>query len=178
MEQNIQTEISLHANKNSDEYLETLYARLNTFEYKLDEFLKRPNADITEITEITGYITSLKREIAQIEFERRKYHNHNKPSKILFDNQSILSTSSVRRKSPDDLRTNEPRSSERLPQSEENLAKEIATKLRQDLNYDLSKIITSIVQDSISKSAVNNENKDQDQPTSDHDVRQSEGLRK
>jgi len=78
--------------------------RLNSFEEKLDNFLSDPESSLEEISNVTGYIITLKKEIEQLEAEQRKLGCFQvEPLTISFDNQTIISTSSVRRKTNADL---------------------------------------------------------------------------
>lgn len=104
MEQYIeQTESSVFTRRRSDDYLEDLYDRLEKFEDKLDEFLSRSDTDLREIGAVTGYINNLRNEISQIEAERRQREGRKPDQQIYYDNQTVISTSSVRRKTSIDL---------------------------------------------------------------------------
>jgi hypothetical protein len=79
-------------------------SRLYKFEEKLDDFLSNSESSLEEISNVTGYITILKKEIEQIEANQKKLgcFEEEKPT-IAFDDETILSTSSVRRKTRADL---------------------------------------------------------------------------
>jgi chromosome segregation ATPase len=108
MEKRTPTRASKSSTQTKCEELETelfkQYTRLNNFEEKLDDFLSEPGSSLEEISNVTGYIVALKKEINQLEAEQRRLGCLQvEPPTISFDNQTIISTSSVRRKTNADL---------------------------------------------------------------------------
>jgi|GEM_PF-4129308 len=65
----------------------------------LDMYLNTPDRYLSEIAAVSASINDLKKEIAYMEAEeKREKPPEQKPARVLYDTQSILSTSVVRRK--------------------------------------------------------------------------------
>lgn len=107
MKQRNQHHHSRHTNTRCEELEEELLSRnsrLEKYEEKLDEFLSGSEATLNEISNVTGYINTLKKEIDQLENEQRKLGCLQEDRlSVSFDNQTIISTSTVRRKTNADL---------------------------------------------------------------------------
>lgn len=84
--------------KSDTDKLNDKYKLLGKLNAALENYLENPKAYLTEIGSVTSTINDLKKEIAQLETELRKEDDKKIPVRVLYDNQSIIATSTVRRK--------------------------------------------------------------------------------